>query len=262
MPAFQSHRYVENQGVKLCLETRGSGRIPLLFVHGWISSRRMWYEVANRLDPERCTMHLLDLRGAGLSDRPPHGQHVYGYLSDVFAAIDAIGSPVNLVAHSMGGRIAQLAAVESPGRISRMVLLAPGAAGGPKASKRRAQLAQHAFGSRERIEAFQRAAMSIAVDPDVMERLVDDALVAQREVWFGDPEPREPVDFTDRLGEIKAPVLCLAGAKDPLAPPLRVKGDVAARIPGALMVTLRNAGHNLPVEAAGDVASGIERFLL
>lgn len=255
------YRYIDNKGVKLCLETRGSGRIPLLFVHGWISSRRMWYDVAERLDPDRCTMHLLDLRGSGLSDRPAHGQHVRGYLEDVFAAIEAIGAPVNIVAHSMGGRIAQLAAIESPERIERMVLLAPGAAGGPKASKRRADLALHAFGNRERIEAFQRAAMSVAVAPDVMERLVDDALVAQREVWFGDPGPHEPVDFTDRLGEIKTPVLCLAGARDPLAPPLRVKSDVAALIPGALMVTLRNAGHNLPVEAPGDVVAGIERFL-
>lgn len=254
--------YIDNKGVKLCLERRGSGPVPLLFVHGWISSRRMWYEVAERVDPERCTMYLLDLKGFGLSDRPAGGQHLYGYVDDLFAAIDAIEAPVNIIAHSMGGRIAQLAAVESPERIARMILVAPGAARGTKASKRRAELAMNAFGSRDRIEAFQRAAMSVAVAPEIMERLVNDALVAQREAWFGDPEHRQPIDFTDRLATIKAPVLCLAGAKDPLAPPLRVKSDVAAHIPGALLVTLRNVGHNLPVEAPGDVASAIERFLL
>ncbi len=232
----------------------------MLFVHGWISARRMWYEVAARLNEAKITSHLLDLRGYGLSDRPPSGHHLQIYAQDVVAAIDAIDAPVTLVAHSMGGRIAQYVACEYPRNVERLILVAPGAPGGPRVSKRRMETARHAYGSRDRIRAFQRAAMSVQPAEEVMQRIVDDALVAQPGAWFGDPERPAPIDFSDRLSEIAIPTLCLAGEKDPLAPPARVKADVASKIPGALLVTLRGVGHNLPVEASAEVAAAIERF--
>lgn len=252
--------FIDNDGVQLCVERRGTGSQHILFLHGWISARRMWYDVAERLDYERYTLHLLDFRGCGLSDRPPAGHHVEGYAKDALAALDAINGPVTIVAHSMGGRVAQYVAAQRPPNLRRMILVAPGSAGGPRVSKRRASLALEAFGNRRRIEAFQRAAMLENVPTATMQRLIDDALVAQHEVWFGDPGRPAPADFTDRLGDINVPVLCVAGAKDPLAPPPRVRSDVVQHIPGALFVTLRNAGHNLPVEAPAEIAGAIARF--
>jgi pimeloyl-ACP methyl ester carboxylesterase len=48
-------RFVQNKNVTLAIESLGEGPRALLFVHGWISARRMWYEVAGRLDPLRYT---------------------------------------------------------------------------------------------------------------------------------------------------------------------------------------------------------------
>lgn len=58
-------RYLDNGGLSLALETRGTEPRVLLFLHGWISSRRMFYEVVERLDLQAFTVHLLDFRGAG-----------------------------------------------------------------------------------------------------------------------------------------------------------------------------------------------------
>lgn len=252
--------FLDNAGVQLCVERRGSGSRHVLFLHGWISARRMWYDVAERLDPARFTLHLLDFRGCGLSDRPASGHHVEGYATDVLAALRAIGEPATVVAHSMGGRIAQYVATQRPRHLQRMILVAPGAAGGPRVSRRRATLAMDSFGNRRRIEQFQRAAMAASVDPETMQRIADDALVAQREVWFGDSDRPASVDFSGQLGDINVPVLCIAGAKDPLAPPMRVRTDVVLRIPGALFVTLLNVGHNLPIEAPAEIAGAVHRF--
>jgi pimeloyl-ACP methyl ester carboxylesterase len=220
----------------------------------------MWHDVAQRLDPDAFTLHMLDFRGCGLSDRPPSGHYLEGFASDVASLLSSIPRPVTLVGHSMGGRIAQYVACGRAANLERLILVAPGSAGGPRVSKRRATLALEAFGNREKIEAFQRAAMSVAVDPGVMRRIVDDALVAQREVWFGDPDRPAAIDFSQHLSEIAVPTLCIAGAKDPLAPPMRVRSDVVQKIHGALFVTLRNAGHNLPVEAPDEIASAVARF--
>ncbi|MBV9409947.1 MAG: alpha/beta fold hydrolase [Candidatus Eremiobacteraeota bacterium] len=157
-------RLVENGEVTLALEVRGHGPRALLFAHGWISARRMWYEVVDRLDPARFTAHLLDFRGAGLSDRPLTGHDLDGYASDLRAALAAVG-PAVVVAHSMGGKVAQYVATEAPAALERLVLVAPGSASAYLASGKHRALAERAFGSRRQIERYQRAAMARTSTP-------------------------------------------------------------------------------------------------
>lgn len=251
-------RYIDNGDVTLAIETRGEGPRALLFAHGWISGRRMWYDVVARLDPARFTSHLLDFRGAGLSDRPDHGHDLDGYASDLRTALDAVG-PAVLIAHSMGGKIAQLVASEGNLNVERLVLIGPGSARAVALNEKHRALAEAAFGSRHRIERFQRAAMRRTVPPETMDRIVTDAVIAQHEHWFGWYERGRTADFADRLDRIAVPAVVVAGENDPLAPPSQVKREVADRIPGALFVNLRNAGHNLPVETPDEIAGIIER---
>ncbi len=253
-------RYIDNGGVSLALETRGSGRRRLLFAHGWISSRRIFYDVVARLDPERYTSYLLDFRGAGLSDRPGEGHDLVGYAGDLRAALEAVDGPVDLIAHSMGGKVAQYVALEPPPNLARLILIAPGTARAYVTSVRHRALAEAAFGSRLRIERFQRAAMVRDIAPDAMERLIDDALVAQREAWFGWYDRGRAVDFSERLHELKLPTVVIAGNRDPLAPLARLRRDVGAAIAGAVFITLRDVGHNAPVEVPAEVAGIIERL--
>ncbi|MGZ3496802.1 MAG: alpha/beta fold hydrolase [Vulcanimicrobiaceae bacterium] len=254
------HNFIEHDGVRLCLERRGAGPRHILLAHGWISARRMWYDVAKRLDPNAYTLHLLDFRGCGLSDRPMEGHDLEGYASDLRAALQSIDAPVTLVGHSMGGKISQYVATEHPANLERLILLAPGTARAVRLNEKHRQLSLEAFGNRRKIEAFQRAAMAREIPGVSLQRLVDDALVGQREAWFGWYDRGRSADFFDRLSRIGVPAIAVAGAKDPLAPPSRVKKDVSEAISGCLFMTLRNAGHNLPVETPDEVAGIIERF--
>jgi pimeloyl-ACP methyl ester carboxylesterase len=251
-------RFVDNGDVTLALEVRGHGPRALVFAHGWISGRRMWYDVAERLDPARFTAYLMDFRGAGLSDRPLEGHDLDGYASDLRAALEAVG-PAVVVAHSMGGKVAQYVATERPGNLERLVLVAPGTAYAYAMNPKHRALAEAAFGSRKRIERFQRAAMAREVAPAVMERIVSDALLSQREAWFGWYDKGRTADFSERLDRIATKTVVVAGENDPLAPPQRVKRDVVERIGGALFVSLRRAGHNLPVETPDEIAGVVER---
>jgi len=254
-------RFIDNAGVQLYVEVRGNGPRHVLFAHGWISSRRMWYDVVGRVDPAAFTLHLLDFRGAGRSDRPDYGHDLEGYAGDLRAAIASIDAPVTVVAHSMGGKIAQYVALAPPENLEKLVLIAPGTPRAYTTSERHRQMALDAFGSRVRIERFQRAAIVRDVSRQALERIVDDALIAQREAWFGWYDHGRNRDFSDRVSGIKLPCLAVAGQRDPLVAPSRVKRDVAHAIPGCLFVTLRDAGHNLPIEAPAEVAAMIEHFV-
>ncbi len=220
----------------------------------------MWHDVVQQLDTERFTLHLLDFRGCGLSDRPAQGHDLEGYVSDARAALASIDAPVVVVGHSMGGKVAQYLAADHPPNLEKLILVAPGTAHGGRGSERQRAAALDAYGSRARIEAFQRAAMGIAVSSEAISRIVDDALVAQREHWEGWYDRGRFIDFRDRLAQIAVPVLCIGGEKDPLVPPSRLKREVAQAINGSLSVTLRSAGHNLPVEAPAEIAGAIARF--
>ena len=248
-------RYIDSGGLSLALETRGTGPRSLLFLHGWIGSRRMFYEVAERLDLAAFTLHLLDFRGAGSSDRPAHGYDCAGYASDVRAALAAIGGRVEIVGHSAGGKIAQYVALDPPHNLKRLILVATATAKAPPDLAGHRELATAAFGSRIRIERFQRAAMFREIAPDAMERLIDDALVAQREAWFDWYDHGRREDFFDRLGAIATPTIVVAGDRDVLAPVARLRRDVAAAIPGAVLVTFKLAGHNIPVERPVELAA-------
>jgi pimeloyl-ACP methyl ester carboxylesterase len=252
--------FISNARVTLVLERWGSGPHVLLFAHGWISSRRMWYDVLAHLDPARYTAHLLDFRGAGLSDRPADGHDLEGYASDLRAAIAAIGEPLDLVAHSMGGKISQYVALDPPANVRRLVLVAPGTSHAVRGSERHRALAEAAFGSRANIRRFQLAAMKRAISPEAMERIVDDALVAQREAWFGWYDYGRHADFSDRVGTIALPVFVLGAEDDPLVSPARLRREVVSAIPGAMFAALRGVGHNIPVEAPAELAQLIDRL--
>lgn len=252
--------FVRNGDVQLLVERTGEGPRHVLFVHGWISSRRMWYDVAARLDPSLFTLHLLDLRGCGLSDRPRDAHALEDYAGDVRAALEAMTQPVTLVGHSMGGKLAQYVAAERPQGLQRMILVAPGSARGVHASPQHRDLTLRACGSRERIEPFQRGAMRRPVSDAAMLRIVEDALVASREHWIGWYDDGRIRDFSQRLSQIRVPVLAIAGASDPLVSVSRIRSDVVEAIDGALFVMLREAGHNLPIETPDDIAEAVRRF--
>jgi pimeloyl-ACP methyl ester carboxylesterase len=203
---------------------------------------------------------LLDFRGCGLSDRPEHGHDLHGYVSDARAALQSIDAPVLLVGHSMGGKVAQLLAAERPANLQKLILVAPGTASGGRTSERHRRVALESYGSRSKIEAFQRAAMARTLEHEAVQRIVDDALIAQQSHWTGWYDNGRFVAFTERLSQINVPALCIGGDKDPLVPPSRLRRDVAQAIPGCIFVTLRNAGHNLPVEAPDEIAGAIARF--
>lgn len=220
----------------------------------------MWYDVAAHLDQNDLSMYLFDFRGCGLSDRPLEGHDLEGYAGDLRAVLASIDGPVTLVAHSMGAKLAQYVAAERPKQLERMILVAPGTAKASRLSEKHRSLTLDAYGSRERIERFQRAAMAREPDAASMRRIVDDALVAQYEHWIGWYDRGRGIDFIDRLAGIALPTLVIAGSKDPLALPQRVKRDCAGAISGALFVLLRDVGHNIPIETPGEVASAIRQF--
>lgn len=172
----------------------------------------------------------------------------------------ATRGPIAVAGHSMGGRVALECVARAPERVVRLALLSTGAGG-----RRDDEVA-----GREKLVETARAEGMAAVarewlPPMLAERRQGDAVLAEGIVdmlercsaeIFG----RQQVSLlnrTDRSGDlaaIRCPTLVATGREDGWASPAQHE-LLAAAIPGATLRIVEGAGHMLPLEAPGEVAS-------
>ena len=98
---------------------------PLLFVHGWAASHKFWRRTVPALSPRyRCLAP--DLLGFALSEKPDRDYSMESYARWLGTFLDMLEiERLPIVAHSMGGMIALLFALEHPERVERLVLVNP-----------------------------------------------------------------------------------------------------------------------------------------
>jgi pimeloyl-ACP methyl ester carboxylesterase len=100
----------------------GAGK-EILSIHGLTANCRFWDCLANALSP-RHRLIAMDLRGRGLSDKPPAGYSIDSHCKDVLALMDDLGlkRPV-LMGHSLGAFISLVFAAQNPQRVDRLILV-------------------------------------------------------------------------------------------------------------------------------------------
>jgi pimeloyl-ACP methyl ester carboxylesterase len=98
---------------------------PLVLLHGWAASHKFWKYTFSAFAPRRRVI-APDLAGFGLSEKPDRDYSVDGLASWFGKFLDAMKlDRVTLVAHSMGGTIALLYALQHPERIEKLVVVNP-----------------------------------------------------------------------------------------------------------------------------------------
>lgn len=118
--------FVQARGLKHHVRAWGPSDAPRLWmVHGWMDVSASWQFVVDHLS-RHWRVLAPDWRGFGLTDWAPADSYWFpDYLGDFDALLDALepDSPIQLVAHSMGGTVAMTYAGVRPQRIRRLVSL-------------------------------------------------------------------------------------------------------------------------------------------
>jgi pimeloyl-ACP methyl ester carboxylesterase len=113
----------KGDGLKIQLAVwEGKGK-QILCIHGLTANSRFWDCLASALSPHHRVI-AMDLRGRGLSDKPPTGYSIEHHCKDVLSLIDDLGlkQPV-LMGHSLGAFISLVFAAKYPQRVDRLILV-------------------------------------------------------------------------------------------------------------------------------------------
>ena len=114
--------YLELEGTWIRYAVVGGGP-PVLLVHGWLSSSRIWERLVDRL-AQRFTVYTLDLTGFGESDKPLSGYGVRNGSRLLYAFCANFGlTRASVIGHDLGGAMAVKLAADHPDVVGRLVLV-------------------------------------------------------------------------------------------------------------------------------------------
>lgn len=248
--------YVQAQGKKVfCAAHRGGKDGPTLtLIHGAGGSHLHWPTQLRRLPG--ATVYTLDLPGHGRSEGRGCDT-IAGYAQTVVAFHDALGSEqAIIVGHSMGGAIAQTLALDYPDRVTGLVLVATGA---------RLRVAPAILeGIRNDLagtaDLITRFAWSPEAPPTLTQLGKEALLKTGAAVLLRDFVACDNFDVMERLEDIQAPTLVVAGTVDQLTP-LKYAHFLAQRIPAARLAVIEKAGHMVMLERPAEVGKAVQGFL-
>jgi 2-amino-4-hydroxy-6-hydroxymethyldihydropteridine diphosphokinase len=115
----------EPRGFRQVFAREGGGGLPLLMVHGWPETRRIWWRNIGTLASAGFDAIAPDLRGMGDSELGPEGFHdVVSHSRDLYALLrDHLGlDAVVAVAGGLGGAVIQDLSLRFPGFVERLVI--------------------------------------------------------------------------------------------------------------------------------------------
>lgn len=274
-----NERLVHANGVDLCVETFGDADDPaILLISGGAASMDWWEDAfCERLARGGRFVIRYDFRDTGRSVSYEPGSPRYtqdDLVDDAVALLDVLVlglASAHVVGISMGGSLAQVMAVDHPGRVASLTLMStsPGGPGGPErpdlppmSTEVEAYFAgqdEPDWNDREAViehfvEADRPFRGAVYSDDDVTRRIagrVFDRSVSlasgANHALMESGRPARP-----RLGEVKAPTLVIHGTEDPLFPYGHAIA-LADEIPGARLVPLAGVGHQMPPRETWDV---------
>jgi pimeloyl-ACP methyl ester carboxylesterase len=123
--AFATHRTTLPSGFELAYLHEGAGGFPLLLVHGWPETKRLWWKVVAPLAAAGFEVIAPDLRGFGESDADVDGFHdLAAHAADLHALVhDVLGHARCAAAGGdLGGGIVQDLGLRHEGFVVRQVL--------------------------------------------------------------------------------------------------------------------------------------------
>lgn len=243
---------------QLYYEITGKGEKPLLLMHGWGGSRDSWIPVVNDLNFSHKIINI-DFPGFKKSPEPPVAWHVDEYCELVAGLLKELNlGPVDVIAHSFGGRVALMLSSKYPELVDRQVLTGCAGLTDPNANTANASLSKLYDNSFTRRFLGDRgvAKLQNAVRSHFGSADYKNASPMMREVLKNVVNQ----DLRGYLPGIKASTLLIWGEND-TATPLWMGRELEKSIKDAGLVVFEKSGHFAYLEQYNRFITVVKQFL-
>lgn len=244
---------------------------PAVFLHGLSGTADVWDATVQWLGDSRPRCFALDQRGHGGSVVPESGYGVRDYLDDLVSFVRYLGEEVRLVGHSMGGRVAMVAASRYPELFSSVVVVDIG----PEAWKKNIEQTVDLLMSRPDEFPDHETALEVAKflvsgrGDEAAERFVSERLIERPDGSYVWRTPLEPLietvtrqrskSYWQDWYNISVPLLLVRGKR---TKELRdnVYQKMIWSVSDIWAVEIDDVGHNIPMAAPLDLAGILTEF--
>lgn len=259
----QGERLAEINGVELCFETFGNPAHPAILLIDGATASMLWWEteLCEQLARGGRFVIRYDNRDTGRSTSYPPGRPGYAFTDlarDALGILDALNvERAHIVSRSMSGGIGLIIGVDHPGRVASLTFVSTSTGGDglpPPSGELAAGIpadpdpADHgavvdfvvasARAGSGGSPYFDETATRVLVERDVARTRDIAATLVNHYAMAFDGSARD-------FAAITAPTLVVHGDHDPVFP-LPHGPALRDAIPGARLLILRGAGHDLP----------------
>jgi len=251
--------------LELAATEQGDGT-PVVILHGVFGSARNWATVAKRL-AERHRVVSVDLRNHGDSPHA-HSMRYDEMADDVLALVERRGlAAPAIVGHSMGGKVAIVAALRRPEAVGRLAIVdvAPMAYRGTLRAYADALLALDIAGPRRRGDIDAQLAATIPEAP--IRAFLLHNLAPEGDGFRWRPNLRAIAeampaisDFPAAASRYDGPALFLRGERSDYVP-AGAEPRIRRLFPNARIVTIAGAGHWIHAVQPVRLLAELEPFL-
>ncbi|ATL70607.1 alpha/beta fold hydrolase [Nocardia terpenica] len=239
----------------------GGDGVPMVLIHALSLDHRFWRAVWPHLTG-RGRVVAYDIRGHGHARGAPGTTGLDQLATDTIDLLDALHIPAaDIYGASYGGAIAQHVALEYPTRVRSLALIAT-ASRSPRAllEARATAAEQQGMQAQVPVSLLRWFLPETIAEDGWAVRYARECVRRDRVAdWAAAWRAMARLDIVDRLPEITAPTLVVAGQQDLSATPQDMR-RTARGIPGSEYVLLDPGTHMMPLEQPDALAAVLRRF--
>ncbi|MBA4182050.1 MAG: hypothetical protein C0506_15780 [Anaerolinea sp.] len=250
---------------------------PVVLLHGLMNNARYWEHIAERFT-DKYAVYAPDLRGHGESEHAPGGYLVWAFAMDLRGFVQEMDfEAFDLVAHSIGSRVAMSYARDHSHRLKHLVLADMGpqmADAGARGIRRSTGESRKTAGFTTEAEAMEHfAALYPGRPKEFLQRQIGASLVLDEAsgnlVFRFDPSIHEATGrgaiaeipyLWESLEHIKCPTLVIRAEKSKVLSP-EIAKQMVERLPNGRYLEIAGAGHQVPLHQPEAFSAAIREFL-
>ena len=239
--------------------------VSVTFLHGLGSCGEDWILQLPVVTGDYAVL-TVDLPGHGRSSIRPTWPCISYFADEVADLVQTLGlGPTHVVGLSLGGAVAMQLALDYPEAVRSLTLVNTFAklhSGSSGFFRKLVRMAYVLLGQMDQVGQWVASGLFPEPDQELLRQAAAERIASNpsgaylRAIWAA-----TRFDIRDRLNEINAPTLVVAGELDQTVS-METKKELASNITGAQMVVIPDSGHATPLDAAEEFNRTMLEFLL